>query len=101
MQKFRTLEMAIEFHKECQSLRLREPYKDQFDRALLSVVLNLSEGSGKPSPKDRKRFYSMAFGSLREVQTLLRLLDLKDLLQKADPVAACLYRLCQNPGHGP
>jgi four helix bundle protein len=37
--------------------------KDQLDRASTSVVLNLAEGNGKRSFKDRSRFFDMARGS--------------------------------------
>ena len=98
MKNFRTYELAKQFHKDCQKLKLRAPYKDQFERALLSVILNLVEGSAKPTAKDRKRFYAISMGSLRETQAILDLCGHAELLQRSDSVAACLYRLIQNPG---
>ena len=89
---------AIDFYKACQKLRLKPPYKDQFDRALLSVLLNLAEGAAKPTAKDRRKFYAIAMGSLREVQVILDLVDERELLKRADPIAASLWRLGQNPG---
>lgn len=70
--------------------------KDQFDRALLSIPLNLAEGSAKPSSKERARYYRTALGSLREVQVILDLNDAEELKQSADILAASLYRLCKN-----
>lgn len=52
MRNFRTLDLAKTFYKDCQSIKLKPPFKDQFDRALLSVVLNLAEGS---APEVRSR----------------------------------------------
>ncbi len=101
MKNFRTYEIAKQFHKDCQKLRLKAPYKDQFDRAILSVVLNLAEGSAKPSSKDRRRFYAIAMGSLRETQAILDLCGYTEQLKLSDAVAACLYRLMQNPGGSP
>ena len=98
---FKTYELAKQFHKDCQKLKLRAPYKDQFDRALLSIVLNLVEGSAKPTRKDRRKFYAIAMGSLRETQAILDLCNLRESLQQSDAVAACLYRLIQNPGGSP
>ncbi len=94
MQNFRTLDLAIAFHRDCQSLRLSAIARDQFERALLSIPLNLSEGAAKPTLRDRKRFYFIALGSLREVQTLLALFGSADLIQKADTLGAHVYRLC-------
>ena len=101
MKNFRTYELAIQFHKDCQKLKLSRIAKDQFDRALLSVVLNLVEGSAKPTARDRKRFYAIAMGSLRETQAILDLCGYTEQLKLSDPVAGCLYRLMQNPGGSP
>ncbi len=56
-------------------------------------MLNTSEGSAKPTVKDRKRFYAIALGSCREVQTLLMLLKQDELFQLSDQVGGCLYKL--------
>ena len=40
--------------------------KDQLDRASTSIVLNIAEGNGKFSVKDRCRFLSIAYGSAVE-----------------------------------
>lgn len=37
--------------------------KDQLDRASTSITLNIAEGNGKFSPKDRCRFFDIAHGS--------------------------------------
>ena len=65
-------------------------------RAALSVVLNIQEGAAKASEKDRKRFYNIAYGSVKEVQAILKLLDLHEEFELANEVGACLYRL-QHP----
>ncbi len=63
-------------------------------RASLSVCLNLAEGTAKPTRKDRQRFYSIAFASLREVQALIDLEEpLKELEAHADHLGASLYKL--------
>ena len=81
---FRTYDLALSFHKQCQKLKLPSPMNDQFQRASLSVVLNISEGSAKQSKKDRGRFYRISFGSLRETQTLLDIVGHVELICQAD-----------------
>jgi four helix bundle protein len=93
MKEFRALKLAIGFYHEAKGLSLPRPLHDQFQRALLSISLNLSEGSAKPSRKDRKRFYAIALGSFREVQTLLELSDNLEMLKMSDRLGASLYCL--------
>jgi four helix bundle protein len=40
--------------------------KDQLDRASTSIPLNIAEGNGKYTPKDRCRFFDTAHGSALE-----------------------------------
>src|SRR5690349_21028474 len=96
MKTFRTYQMAKDFYRRCQGLGLTGPRGDQFERALLSIPLNLGEGSAKPTERDRKRFYFIALGSLREVQTLLDLFGTPELIEQADRLAAHVYRLCHS-----
>jgi four helix bundle protein len=44
---------------------------DQFHRAALSIPLNIAEGAGERSPKDKKRFYRMALRSATECAAIL------------------------------
>ena len=96
MQKFKTYQIAIQFYHQSKNLKLKQPMKDQFQRALLSIVLNLAEGTAKPTAKDRRRFYRISLGSLREVQTILDILGCIELIKEADKLGAYLYKLCQN-----
>jgi four helix bundle protein len=97
---FRTLERSVELYRLCKNLCLPRHLKDQLDRAASSVVLNISEGSGRETPKDQRRFYTMAMGSLRETQAILLLADkdTSDLSGKADCVGAHLYKLIKSMG---
>lgn len=72
--------------------------KSQILRAASSISLNLSEGNGKFSVKEKKRFYKMAYASLKESQKILRLLKVSDdtLLNKADHLGASIYKLIQS-----
>lgn len=54
---------AIEQYALCQQIR----------RAVTSIPLNISEGSGRFSSKEKVRFLEIAFGSLRETYSQLHL----------------------------
>jgi four helix bundle protein len=98
MKNFRTYQLAVEFYRQCQTVEINEPIKNQFQRATLSIVLNLAEGTGKMTPKDKRKFYSIAMGSLRETQCILELINRNDLYEKSQSLAASLYKLIQSPG---
>ncbi len=55
LKNFRTFELAVQLYRGCEQVQARSHLRDQLLRASLSVVLNVSEGSAKPSLKDRKR----------------------------------------------
>lgn len=69
--------------------------QDQFLRASSSIGLNLAEGSGKRTPADQRRFYGIAFGSLKECQAILELeqVDRPDIIELGDQLGAILYTL--------
>ncbi len=98
LNNFITYQKAKELYYNCRDLKLKGAMRDQLERASLSICLNLAEGSGKRTSKDRKRFYSIALGSLREVQAVLDILNQTLLIKQADEVGALVYRLNQNPG---
>ncbi len=47
---------------------------DQLQRALLSVILNIAEGSGKYTKKEKRNFYLIARGSCHESAALMMIL---------------------------
>lgn len=51
--------------------------KDQLDRASTSISLNIAEGNGKYTPKDRCRFFDTAHGSALECAAALDVLVAK------------------------
>src|SRR6516225_7898038 len=54
--------------------------KDQLDRASTSMPLNIAEGNGKYTPKDRCRFFDIAHGSALECAAGLDILVAKTKL---------------------
>ena len=73
LKNFRAYQLSKELYFQCEKLRMKDFLKLQLLRASSSICLNLAEGSGKLSKKDQKRFYSIAMGSLREVQAILEI----------------------------
>ena len=60
--------LSLELAKSMPSLTRGWPFylSDQLKRALTSVILNISEGNGRMSPKDRRRFFNIAVASAKE-----------------------------------
>jgi four helix bundle protein len=93
LKKFDAYQLALKLYEECKALKSHAPVKDQLDRASLSILLNIAEGTGKPTAKDQRRFYAIALGSCRETQAMLEILKAEDALATVDRVGGCLYRL--------
>ena len=58
--------------------------KDQLKRASLSIPLNISEGYGKESNKDKKRFLNIARSSAHECGAILDSMKILMLIEKND-----------------
>ena len=95
IRNFLAYELALKLYRKVEMMPLKHPIKDQLIRASQSVILNLAEGSAKPTVRDKRRYYAIAFGSAREVQAAFDIINLKDeqALDLIDHVAACLYKL--------
>ena len=78
-------------------LRVPAHLKGQLQRASSSVALNLAEGSAKPSPRERAKFYRISLGSFRECEAILQLLDVRnaEISELTDKLARHLYKLCK------
>jgi len=98
LKNFRTFHLALDFHNDCKKIKLSPSLKNQLTRATESIVLNLAEGSARPSAKERARFYTIALGSFRESQTILHLSNENELQTKHDPLGGCLYKLSRFAG---
>lgn len=95
MNNFRTYQLALELNRNCKDIQLKGPFKNQFERAVLSIALNLSEGSARKSVKERLRFFEIALGSTKEVQTIVELQNLNKIRAQVDRLAANCYCLCR------
>ncbi len=97
LSNFRSYQLSLELYRECKTVKLPHHLKDQLLRAASSICLNLAEGSAKPTPRDRAKFYAIAFGSCREVQSVIQMEPeaLAGLHTRADSLGGCLYKLCR------
>ncbi len=108
-EKLEVYQDAKLFFLECRKLIARlngENYLvSQMQRATLSVVLNLAEGSGKFGGKDRKNFIVIARASLFESVAILDLMkdmlfldenEFRSLKCKADRLSRRLFVMISN-----
>ena len=98
MKNFRTLTLAIQFNREVRRLSIRGSMKDQLLRAAQSIALNLAEGRGKETPKDQKKFFVIAFGSIRECQAILMIEELENsaIWKLLDSIGAHAFKLIRS-----
>jgi four helix bundle protein len=96
MSTFRSLELAIELYRECKQVKLTYSMKDQLIRASSSVALNLAEGNQRHTTKDKRKFFNIALTSLREVQCIIKMEELKRIEKKADQLGAMVFSLNRN-----
>ena len=73
--KFNVYEKAKAFNHRVRKFLLNSridfPTQDQLRRASLSVQLNIAEGSGRFTKKDRRRFFIMSRSSIFECISIL------------------------------
>ena len=95
LKNFRTYNLALDFCKLLSSLKVSGPLKNQLQRASCSIALNLAEGNGRRTTKDKISFFYIAQGSLRECEAILAILEVNDqmILDKLDYLGASIYKL--------
>jgi len=67
----RAMDLVVEVYRASAAFRREETYglTAQMRRAAVSVPSNIAEGQGRDTPADFRRFLSVAYGSLCELQT--------------------------------
>jgi four helix bundle protein len=92
--------VIYELFKECKDYG----FKDQIQRACVSVPANIAEGDERHTNKEAVQFFYIARGSSAEVRTFLYLaIELKyvpkdkglDTIERYKKVSAMLYRLIE------
>ena len=96
----KTTSLAVSVHNLLKTLKPSGKFmKNQIERSVSSVVLNISEGNGRFG-KDRKYHFTVALGSLKETESALNLLHQygeielsKELEKLIDECTAILWTL--------
>jgi four helix bundle protein len=103
LEKFKTYQRSLLFYKVCERVPGPIHLRDQLLRAASSISLNLAEGTGRITEGDRRRFYRIALGSIRECQAALTLLPQSaaavEAKKIADELGAMTYRLSESLNH--
>ncbi|MFA5805951.1 MAG: four helix bundle protein [Melioribacteraceae bacterium] len=85
-EKLKVYQKSIEFiswvHDLFSAIKSRNSIIDQFERASDSIALNIAEGNGKYSGKDRCRYFDIAKGSSLESAACLDVMYTKELISK-------------------
>lgn len=83
---------------------LKRSTKTQLNRAALSILLNIAEGSGRFTKPDKRNFFIIARGSVFEYVALLKFLKHEGILQEeqllllynqAEELSKMLYSMIQ------
>jgi len=85
----RVYQEAIEFHQLIARLTKKFPHefdylRNQVRRSLLSVALNVAEGSAKNSDKDFARYIAISLGSINESMASCEVAFKEALISKED-----------------
>ena len=83
-EKLKVYQLSLEFIRLVDQILTHQPKKtcasDNLDRASTSITLNISEGNGKYSSKDRCDFFDISRGPALESASCLDILFIKKLI---------------------
>lgn len=108
-QKLAIYQKSIQYYQDAMrafnELHTRGPFRDQLHRSLLSVPLNIAEGSAKFSKPDRRTYFINARASVFETVAILEVLHrdsmlsddvYSNLLNQADELSRILYAMIKS-----
>ena len=102
----RSFDLAVKIYKITAKFPKHENYNltSQLRRASTSISTNIAEGASKHTPTDFVRFLYQAYGSLKEVESLLLLSkemkyilvkDFEPLSREVDEIARMIYKFVE------
>lgn len=65
-------------------IQFKSEIKEQLDRSSISILLNIAEGNGKFSGKDRCRYFDISMGSTLESAACLDILYVKKIINEEE-----------------
>lgn len=88
LEKLAVYQKAVDFAADVSGITEKFPrgyyfLVDQLNRAALSIATNLAEGNGRFTKADRRNFFVIARGSVRECVPLLEVARRRELLQES------------------
>lgn len=86
-EKLKVYQSALRFNEFANNVCRRIPKSnitDQLDRASNSIVLNIAEGNGKYSKKDRCSYFDISFGSSLESASCFDILFTRKLISNEE-----------------
>jgi four helix bundle protein len=94
-EKLNVYKKAVEFvewtDKFIKTNEIKNSTADQLSRAAESIVLNIAEGNGKFTQKDRCRYFDISRGSAMECAGCLDVLSAKNLIDEASKKEGKLF----------
>lgn len=86
-EKLKVYQRAIEFSgwvaDIIREIQIKNSINDQLDRASSSIALNIAEGNGKFTGRDRCRYLDIARGSALECSSCLDIMLVKMMIEKS------------------
>lgn len=79
-----SLKLIVWLQKILERIPKKYAVNDQLDRSSTSIALNIAEGNGKYSKKDRCRYFDIARGSALESAAALDVMAAKELIKEEE-----------------
>lgn len=80
----RSLEIVDEISALVSTKKINPALRDQLTRAVLSIALNIAEGTGRFTKADKRSFYIIARGSTYECVAIVQVLLRQNTLTKEE-----------------